>query len=159
MVTAKPGSVVDVADVPVLFNGTTTAELTGTTGAVASNSVSMTISRADGGSTLYELPSDTVGSYGSSLSLIPNVEYVIDMIADVSIANNSGGASASIDPMMDIDPSFLFADDFQLLFSPGIGNSASPVPEPSTWAILLGGLAGLGVARLWASRRTTRAAA
>jgi hypothetical protein len=40
-----------------------------------------------------------------------------------------------------------YANAYSLEFSPGVGNSAiSGVPEPSTWAMMLLGFAGLGFA-------------
>ena len=49
------------------------------------------------------------------------------------------------DPYIYIDPAFVGGDQFSLLISEGIGNTPlSAVPEPSTWAILLFAVAGLG---------------
>ena len=47
-----------------------------------------------------------------------------------------------IDPMLSIDTNL--AADYQLIFSPGIGNGVSAVPEPSTWAMMLLGFVGVG---------------
>ena len=41
---------------------------------------------------------------------------------------------------------------YSLEFSPGVGNLASTVPEPPTWAMMLLGFAGLGFAGYRASR-------
>jgi hypothetical protein len=62
------------------------------------------------------------------------------------VSGNDGGGtetlSASIDPQFYIvssDPSA-----YTLEFSSGIGNSVGGVPEPSTWAMMLLGFAGIG---------------
>jgi hypothetical protein len=56
--------------------------------------------------------------------------------------------SASLDPTIEIDPAFLAANPgYSLVFSPGFAPPlSSAVPEPSTWAILILGFAGLGYA-------------
>ena len=53
-----------------------------------------------------------------------------------------------------VDPYFFLtaneiADGYTLAFSPGIINSVGGVPEPSTWAMLAAGFAGLGFVRLY----------
>jgi hypothetical protein len=65
----------------------------------------------------------------------------------------SGVSWAFIDPALSIDSDYLAAfPDAQLLLTPGVGNQMvpSPVPEPSTWALLL---AGLGLISVAARRR------
>lgn len=58
--------------------------------------------------------------------------------------------SAYVDPYFSIDPSNADAGAYSILVSPGIGNSPSPgvlgSPEPSTWAMMLLGFAGLSFA-------------
>jgi hypothetical protein len=58
------------------------------------------------------------------------------------LANVVGGpsftATASVDPFLIIPPGY------QLELSPGILNGIAPIPEPSTWALMLVGFAGLG---------------
>jgi hypothetical protein len=41
-----------------------------------------------------------------------------------------------------------------IAFCPGVGNLASTVPEPPTWAMMLLGFAGLGFAGYRASRKS-----
>jgi hypothetical protein len=64
--------------------------------------------------------------------------------------------NAYIDPYIWIDPSQ--ADRFSLLISDGVPNvpfAPLSTPEPSTWAMLLLGLAGLSFMNYRTSRRTT----
>jgi hypothetical protein len=62
---------------------------------------------------------------------------------------------AYVDPYVQIDPSFADAADYRLVISDGIGNSPpGPIPEPSTWAMMLLGFASFG----YAGYRVRRAA-
>lgn len=89
-------------------------------------------------------------SVSTSLSLLTGTLYYVYIYsqADGGVNGNpgySGGTlkvSAFVDPMFTIDPSTLNANQYSLTFSPGISNAATPLP--STWLMLLGGLAGLG---------------
>jgi hypothetical protein len=66
-------------------------------------------------------------------------------------------ASAISDPIIEIDPSFAFKDDFQLLFSKNLFAPTNAVPELSTWLMMALGFAGLGFAGYRASRRPSTA--
>jgi PEP-CTERM motif len=59
-----------------------------------------------------------------------------------------GGASATADPTFELDPLAATSKDFTLVFSPGVTSSAPlsgpTIPEPSTWAMMIVGFAGLG---------------
>jgi hypothetical protein len=70
-------------------------------------------------------------------TLTSDTVYRIQMIASAEALFSS--ASASIDPMITSNDS-----NFSILLSPGVGNSPSATPLPSTWLMLLGGLVGLG---------------
>ena len=75
-----------------------------------------------------------------------------DTVYDVNLtASLVGGpnlsASAFVDPFLIIPPGY------ELELSPGILNGIATVPEPSTWAMLLVGFAGLSLAGFRASRR------
>jgi len=56
--------------------------------------------------------------------------------------------NAYVDPYFSIDPSNADPGAYSILVSPGVGNAASTgipgTPEPSTWAMMLLGFAGLG---------------
>jgi PEP-CTERM motif len=72
-----------------------------------------------------------------------------DATADVSAFSAGDGETASasvhavVDPTLEIDPSFVYADDFELEYSPGY----AAVPEPATWTMLAVGFIALGVVR------------
>lgn len=52
----------------------------------------------------------------------------------------SGGANGSIDPVIIIDPNFLIDHPgFSLSFSQGIIPEQAGIPEPATWALMIGG--------------------
>lgn len=95
------------------------------------------------------LPTGAVSSgfiYSSgTLNLVPNFIYTVSMEADADAATASGAQSASafIDPFFFIIPGFPDAGQYSIITSPGIDN-ISAVPEPSSWMMLLTGLAGLG---------------
>jgi hypothetical protein len=74
---------------------------------------------------------------------------------DVNFDGSLNTATATVDPVFSIDPSFLAENPgYSLQFSPGIGNGlVSLVPEPDTWVLMLFGLGGLGAA-LRGSRRS-----
>jgi hypothetical protein len=76
-------------------------------------------------------------------SLFYNVDYLVEMNV-FALAHPSGTATAFLDPYLFLDPS-LVALGYSIITSPGIGNSlASAVPEPSTWAMMILGFAGIG---------------
>jgi hypothetical protein len=87
--------------------------------------------------------SDT-GTYTFNTNTIYSVSLYGDLAADVS--GNLGGGTATISGY--IDPTFTVVGNdpsaYSLLFSPGIDNNASAAPEPSTWAMMLLGFAGVG---------------
>ncbi|HZZ24406.1 MAG TPA: PEP-CTERM sorting domain-containing protein [Roseiarcus sp.] len=83
---------------------------------------------------------------------------------EVIVTGNAGGLgsgqySATLDPKIIVDPSFPDASAYSIVFSPNVGGSAgSAVPEPSTWAMMVLGFAGLGYVGWRASRRTVASA-
>jgi hypothetical protein len=94
------------------------------------------------------------GSLGSKASfsiatpetVISGADYNLQMTV-FAVAQAGAGQdtqSASIDPFLSIDPTFLLDNPgFSLEFSSGVVN-VSPVPEPSTWAMMILGFCGLG---------------
>ena len=78
-----------------------------------------------------------------------NTEFEVILDVDVSVMTSSGTASGYgfVDPYFFIPISDPDAGDYTILTSAGIGNSpVSGVPEPSTWALMLIGFAGIGFA-------------
>jgi hypothetical protein len=77
---------------------------------------------------------DESGSYAINVGQL----YQVALLTNISCGGNGGDAcSASIDPTITVGSGLL------LDFSPGIGNSVGAVPEPSTWAMLILGFAGI----------------
>ena len=80
------------------------------------------------------------------VNLLSNTEYTVEVYATAGAGTNSAAiVSAWADPYIYIDPTFVGGDQFLLHISDGIGNTPlSAVPEPSTWAMMILGFAGLG---------------
>ena len=88
-----------------------------------------------------------------------NTEYTVELLASSLVFTNFfSNVTSSADPYIYIDPAFVGGEQFSLLISDGIGNSPSAVtavPEPSTWAMMILGFAGLG---FMANRRKSKPA-
>jgi hypothetical protein len=89
------------------------------------------------------LPSSNSGSIDYSVS--SNTLYDVQVIASGSSGLGSGTWSASVDPQVEINPSFADANDFTLEFSPGAPSAITPEPS-STLMLGTGLLALLGTA-------------
>src|SRR5665213_631183 len=106
---------------------------------------------------------------GSLLYLLqPNVQYQVSVFANAGTTDSFLGpagtsfetANALVDPHFFLDP--VFGDpNYQLLRSPYISNDSpglGAVPEPSTWAMILIGFAGLVLASYKQTKRRALAA-
>jgi len=73
---------------------------------------------------------------GEPLNIIKAVNGTLGLdVVDGGI--DTGMFDATADPTIQIDPSFAFADDFELDFSPGFSaGTTSDVPEPSSLTLL-----------------------
>jgi hypothetical protein len=81
------------------------------------------------------------------------VEMIALDVAGQTSPQSPASYSASIDPIITIDPAFV-AQGFTLELSPGVSQpSAASVPEPATWAMMLAGFAGLAIAGFRRARR------
>src|SRR5579883_1049274 len=85
----------------------------------------------------------------NNFNFTPNTLYGIQMIAEGSAnAGILGGTAsffANVDPVFTIDPTFADANQYSFLFSPGVGNGVSATPLPTSWTMMLIGLAGFGL--------------
>jgi hypothetical protein len=97
---------------------------------------------------IYQLQTNTV--YQVTL------QDMLSINLDGSYANSSASASSFVDPTFRIAANTPLADQYSFIFSDGIGNTQPTpgVPEPSTWAMMILGFAGIG---FMAYRRKSRA--
>jgi hypothetical protein len=82
-------------------------------------------------------------------TLMTDTPYTVSMSDLISVGVLAPGGSVTVSGS--VDPTFRIAAGvpdpaaYSFVFSPGIGNGAAGgVPEPSTWAVLLLGMVGLG---------------
>jgi hypothetical protein len=84
-----------------------------------------------------------------SFTFQTNTIYFVTMTAEGETSSGRSNGTASffvdVDPVFTIDSSQANANQYSIQFSDGIGNSvAGAVPEPSTWAMMILGFAGVG---------------
>jgi hypothetical protein len=95
------------------------------------------------GNLVYDTGLSQAGnSINETLYLTVGQAYTVTTQGSVYVAGN-GTANLAIDPFLEIDPNFAFAQDLALYFSPGLFPAA--VPEPPTASLLGAPLA----AMLW----------
>jgi PEP-CTERM motif-containing protein len=104
-------------------------------------------------------PSDSF-NLSTTIQESANSEFEVILDVDASVMTSVGKASGYgfVDPFFFIPITDPNAGDYTILTSDGIGNFPVPtVPEPSTWAMMLLGFAGLGFAGWRTSRRKSAA--
>jgi PEP-CTERM motif len=80
----------------------------------------------------------------------PGQVYFVHLEAVASVGVFGGSAFASADPHIFVESTDPNADLYSIRLSDGVANGVAPppggVPEPSTWAMLILGFAGIGLA-------------
>ena len=163
-----PQEIESELDYYVEFTGSTPDVLVDYSGHYALNGgsdfVVLSINHIDSGpgSFVAQVNGLAIGPFSGTLSLPTGTPILVTLRANASLAGTSPFASAILDPYFAIDPSNADPSAYSILTSPGIGNAPSTgvpgTPEPSTWAMMLFGFAGLGwigySSRRVAARRT-----
>ncbi len=96
--------------------------------------------------------SHVAGTFEGSLNMLTGADgLVIGSVqlyagANLSIGYVSASATAFIDPHLEINAAFLAANPgATLTITPGVGNLVSAVPEPGSYALMVGGLAVIAI--------------
>jgi hypothetical protein len=136
--------------VPVIFSGGNSAsEHVGAGDNSASSSATVSIGEP---STRQNIVTESGGDYSVTLMLTPDVPYEVDMSADAQV---TAGLTA-LDEVAFVDPKLKPAAGvvgYSIEYSPNLGVAT---PEPSTWAMMLLGFAGLGYAGYHTGAAKTR---
>jgi hypothetical protein len=98
-------------------------------------------------------------SLNQTIDVAPDTDIVVTMFASSNIISFAGNGRRSsgvlLDPLFDIAPEY--ASLYTLVGLPE-GTASAAVPEPTTWAMMVVGFAGLGFAGYRTSRRADAAA-
>jgi hypothetical protein len=95
-----------------------------------------------------------------ALSLVPDALYTVTMnlVVQAYSVDAPQSISAYLDPFFSIDPSNLDAQDYSLVFSPGVDNElVSSTPLPAALPLFAAGLGGLGLLGWRRKRRASLA--
>lgn len=140
---APPGT-----EVPVIAQGEAVAQTApGDLGDIAVATVSLPDMH------LATIASSADGAGSGSVLLDQQMEVLSGSPIEVLLTAGANGfttgarATALADPFFEIAPNFAAINPgLRLVFSDGIGNNPLPLPEPSTWTLLLAGLCCMGCA-------------
>ena len=125
------------------------------TGVGGLNVANLSIADTQNGQSVFNVNQN--GGFVDTLSITPGVEYLVQMSAFADVEQTTAGASVFVDPQFTIDPNFADANEFQMQFSPGIGNGPlDATPLPAALPLFATGLGAMG---LLGWRRKRKAAA
>ncbi len=154
------GTPVSVDVVPLILSGTVTTSASGIQAAASAS-----FETPAGSIEACSSSSGPCGGTGANSATLtynaaPGAIYDIEVNAGGGSGVGSGIWFASADPEVEIDPSFAYAKDFTLEFSPaatsGTGTNPAPtVPEPSNLGLLSVGLSALLALSLMSKRLAT----
>ena len=142
------GSGTAIIPIDITASGSASASSSTDAGAEASlaiNNNNQDSACAGGDTTRFCTPTSFAGMIVyNAFSVHGAGSFTVDLTADAWVDSRGGSASATLDPFIQIDPSFLAANPgYSLSFSAGVTNQPSSTPEPSTLLLLGTGLAGL----------------
>lgn len=151
-VAPKVSGAVPVSQVPVLMFGGGFADCSSSGFFASSTSSSSTQVGINGDFSANCPPTDSLYQIKNSASFFVGDPVLVTVMAGGVVECDFGGifscstsVSAFADPTFEIDPSFQYANDFVLKYSPGLFNTRA-VPEPSNLLLLGTGLLGLACA-------------
>ncbi len=143
------------APVPLIFTASGTTSVSGPVSIALVEAFSagggLVACSATGANTSSCTNVPTPASFSASLpfTLAPNTWSDVELVIKGSSVY-TGNYSASVDPMITIDPAFADASQYSLVFSPG--STASAVPEPATLLLMGAGLIGIACLSRWLAR-------
>lgn len=164
VVVSKPGRTppADLVGIPVIgtVKGSTEAAYSADYSTHAEATVSVTLAHTDHSIIYARADSPYDGVHDDHFNKVNSYTFRVGLPMDVVVSANlyinlqngdesSGPVFATADPSFEIDPTFPYADDFEIEYSPGFGTAT---PEPSTRAMMLLGFVGLGFAGYRRSR-------
>lgn len=131
-----------------LVNYTLAGAITiGPTGDNQSASAGVSFSSTSGGTQTQLFSADTAGNFTYSSQLVAGQYYVVSMGAGVNLG--AGALKSTFASNATVDPTFTLtgpdAQNYELVYSEGLFYNTPAVPEPSTWAMMVLGFAGIGV--------------
>jgi hypothetical protein len=148
--------------VPIIITGLFSGEKSNAFGVSGGVALGIDRFRLDRIATFRCLASDSTdcdsshGDHSTSFALHQMALSGFETFINISVGGSVQGAApgmlgeftASLDPIISIDPTFARASEFTLYVSPDAYATVMAVPEPGTFSLLLAGLAvGTGIAR------------